>query len=79
MSTITNEKKHNIDDNSHVKESFCGACAAIPLALAGTLGVGFSAKSHQKNKKVMFIVSLIFALAGLVVGIMYYKNCKNCR
>ena len=77
-----NVKSHDIkkdDKDSDVKEPFCGACVSLPLALAGPFGVGMSAKSHRKNKKTMFIISLIIALVGLAIGIYYYKNCKNCR
>ena len=35
------------------KEDFCGACAAIPLAVIGAAGAGVGAKNHSKYKKII--------------------------
>ena len=40
-------------ENGDVKEDFCGACAAIPLAIAGAAGAGVGSQQHGTTKKIM--------------------------
>lgn len=70
-----------IDDNGDTKEGFCGACASIPLALAGIgiAGVGAKKGSTRKMKKVMLWVGLSITLISVIIAIIYLKSCKSCR
>lgn len=67
-----------------IKENFCGACAAIPLALAGVGLSGASLKKttteEQKQKKrILLIVGISITIISLIVGIYYLLKCKDCR
>jgi Na+-driven multidrug efflux pump len=68
-----------------IKEEFCGACLAVPLAFAG---VGASAygstskgkyKSQQKIKKYMLIGGIILTVISIIVAWWFLKKCKSCR
>ena len=74
----------NTKDIKEVKEEFCGACAAIPLAFvgAGASAYGASSKSsHKTQKKIIFwsgIVTVIISLA-IVVYYLWIKKCSDCE
>ena len=61
------------------KEKFCGACAAIPLALAGSAGVAMNSKSYKKNKKLWFYIFLFISLLSVGIMVYYMRYCKNCK
>jgi hypothetical protein len=59
------------------KESFCGLCVAVPLALsgaAGAAGLSMSANQYRFRKKVIVISLLMTALFFLY----WYKDCDTC-
>ena len=64
----------------YLKEDFCVACLAIPLAFIGA-GVTTYSNSQRKYKymKKVSLIGLIFTGISLVVGLMYYSRCNNCR
>ena len=63
-----------------VKENFCGACLAVPIALAGATTAGVGAKgAHGKTKKIMLGVGISVTLLALIIGIIYLVKCKKCR
>jgi len=65
-----------------VKEEFCGACIAIPLALAGA-GVGVAGTKqkgdHQKRKKIMLCGGIGVAIVSIIIALYYISSCKDCR
>ena len=67
-----------------IKENFCGACVALPLAFVGVgasaYGTG-SRKKHQTQKKIALwagIISIIISIA-IAIYYLYIKKCSNCR
>lgn len=68
------QKKENVVEN------FCGACLAIPIAVAGAGTAGIGAKgTHGKTKKIMLAVGISVTMIGLIIGIIYLAKCKTCR
>ena len=70
--------------NNHegeVKEEFCGACLAIPAAIAGAGAAGVGAKkgSHDKTKKILFWGGITVTVVSAVIAIIYLTKCTNCR
>jgi hypothetical protein len=72
------------DHEKNIKEDFCPACAAIPLAM---LGAGASAgnskynKNYRKYKNLICIFSLITTFIALFIGIYFLfikKDCNQC-
>ena len=69
-----------------MKEEFCGACLAVPLALVGagvsTAGSSKSTKGkHKKLKKTLLFGGLIsiFISILLIIYYKYIKKCNECR
>jgi len=63
------------------KESFCGACAAVPLAFvgAGVAGAGSKKKgSNKKTKNILLWSGLFITLISIIIVIFYLKKCKTC-
>jgi len=67
-----------------IKEPFCGACVAAPLALigvgAGAYG-GSSRKHHKRTKKIVFWVGMISVVISLAIAAYYLwfkKDCTEC-
>jgi hypothetical protein len=64
-----------------VKEEFCGACLAIPLALAGagasTVGSG---GKHKNKRRIILWVGIATVILSLVIGVYYLwiKKCSEC-
>jgi hypothetical protein len=69
-------EKYTKDDT---KEDFCGACAAVPLALVGAGTAGFGTKKHGKTKKIMLWTGLILTVLGVVIATWYVSTCSDCR
>jgi len=63
-----------------IKEEFCGACVALPFAIAGvgTAGIG-SRNSHKKIKIITLIVGILVTIISLIVSIYFLTRCKHCR
>ena len=74
-------KFNKADHKGDVKEGFCGACLAIPVALAGVGAAGVGAKkgSHDKMKKVMLWGGIAVTLISALIAVIYLSKCKNCR
>ena len=74
--------KFNKDDHEgDVKEEFCGACLAIPAALAGVGAAGVGAKkgSHDKTKKILLWGGIAVTVLSAVIALIFLLKCKNCR
>jgi ABC-type proline/glycine betaine transport system permease subunit len=77
----TNQKwkkyQHNDED---VKEYFCGACVAIPLAFVGVGASAYGSSSrgkHKKQKKLALWGGIIVVVISILVTI-YYTQIKKC-
>jgi hypothetical protein len=71
---------------SETKEEFCGACIAVPFALAGAgvtaYGAGGSKKGYKKQKKIAFWVGIGVTLLSLAIAVYYLwikKDCSDCE
>lgn len=80
------EAKSNIENdsaiqpNGDIKEEFCGACMALPLALVGAGAAGAGAKGgHSKTKTIMLWGGIALTLISLAVAIYFITRCKTCR
>ena len=63
-----------------IKEDFCGACIAMPLALAGAAGTGVAGKGkHGKNKKYILYIGITITIISFIVGLYFLMKCKDCR
>ncbi len=61
-----------------IREDFCPACVAVPLALAGA---GTSKTTQGKTStmsKIIFWLSIIITILSIVVAIWYFTRCKEC-
>jgi uncharacterized membrane protein YvbJ len=67
------------NENSEVKENFCGACAAIPLAIAGATGASVGTQKHGTTKKIMLWGGIAITIISIIIVIIYLKTCKNCK
>jgi len=76
MSTF-NKDNHESD----VKEEFCGACLAIPAALAGlgAAGIGTKKGGHNKMKKILLWGGITVTIVSAIIAVIYLMKCKNCR
>ena len=65
----------------NVKEDFCGACLAVPLAMAGAgTAVGTSDYKHKnKRKKILFIISFLVCVISIILGCWYLGSCTDCN
>lgn len=66
---------------TELKEEFCGACLAIPLALAGGATATVGARgSHKKNKKILLWSGIIVTILSLLIMIyfVWIKKCDQC-
>lgn len=68
------------ENEESVKEEFCGACLAVPIAFAG-LGVANygSRKGYKKSKQLTFWIGIITILLSLYAIYYYTKTCDQCR
>ncbi len=73
----------NLDKNGDVKEEFCGACMAIPVAIAGAGVAGAGSKkgagSHKNTKKIMLWGGIALTVVSIIIALIYMRNCKDCR
>ena len=73
-------KNENSPDES--KEDFCGACLAVPAAIAGASVAGITSKSsgsHKKTKTIIFWVSMVFTVLSLALAVWWFMSCKTCQ
>ncbi len=69
-------------DKKDTKESFCGACVMIPLALAGAGVAGVGAKKkgmYKKTRTIMLWGGISITLLSLLIAVIYISKCKDCR
>lgn len=69
-------EKYTKDDT---KEDFCGACAAVPLALVGAGAAGVGTKKHGKTKTIMLWAGLITVLISVIIVAWYLSTCSDCK
>jgi len=65
-----------------IKEEFCGACFAIPLAFVGIGATRYgSKKEHKQRKKRIFWIGIVTIVISILIIIyyMYIKKCDECR
>jgi hypothetical protein len=63
-----------------IKEDFCGACLALPLAFAGagtaTATSGGDDPNSKSNK--IFWWSVALTIVGLIATFWFLRGCKSC-
>lgn len=64
---------------NETKEDFCGACAAVPLALIGAGTAGLGRKKHGTTKKIMLWTGVGLTILSVIIVIIYLSTCKECR
>jgi undecaprenyl pyrophosphate phosphatase UppP len=70
--------------NNDIKESFCPACVAIPLAMAGAGASVYGSKKqgeHKKMKNIMLCGGLSVTFISVLVAVyfLFIKKCSDCR
>jgi hypothetical protein len=67
--------------DSRIKEDFCPACVAIPLAMAGAGTGWYASEAFQKKKGMIICGSCIFTVVMVAIAIycLSSKTCKSCR
>jgi hypothetical protein len=77
--------KFNKDDKEirpgDLKENFCGACLALPLAFAGAGTATATAGAEGKNgkKSNIFFWSVVISVLGLIATVWFMSgDCKSC-
>ena len=81
MSNNEKWKKYK-KDGKDVKEFFCGACLAVPLAFVGVGASAYGASSrgsHKKSKKIALWGGIATIIISLIIAIYYLTSCTNCR
>lgn len=69
-----------MNEKNEIKEEFCGACAAIPVALVGGVIASSSQNSnYKKNKKIILWIGVSITVISLLVAVYFLLQCKNCR
>lgn len=79
---MSNNIKTDDKSNSESKESFCGACLAVPMALAGAGAAGVGAKGngeHKKMKQILLWGGLSITVISIIIAIYFLSRCKDCR
>lgn len=77
---MAHEEKWKKDND--IKEEFCMACMAVPLAFAGVGVSAYGANSrgrHKKSKKIALWLGVITIIISLITAIYYLTSCKTCR
>lgn len=69
---------------STIKEDFCPACIAAPLAFVGlgAAAVGSNEKEKHKNRKKMLLwggIGTVVISILVAVYFLWYKKCSDCR
>ncbi len=65
-------------NKEEIREDFCPACVAVPLAMAG-VGTGKSASGKQSVfSKIIFWLSIIITILSIIVAIWYFTRCEEC-
>ena len=73
------DERHEIKYENAIKEDFCGACLALPLAFAGAGTATATSGSTSYFRSKIFFWSKVITIVGLI-GYWYYKRtCKSCN
>ena len=72
---------------TELREEFCGACLAMPLAMAGSSVGAWGAKKaggkkkirYRKQKKQELILGLSITLLIFAFGIYKLRTCSSCK
>lgn len=70
-----------MEKNEEIKESFCPACIALPLAMAGVGATGAGSSQKDKNlKKWMMIGGIVVSVISILVAVyfLFIKKCQTC-
>lgn len=71
-----------MEKNEEIKESFCPACVAVPLAMAGAGAAGAGSSQKDKDlKKFMMIGGIVVSVISILVAVyfLFIKKCQTCR
>ena len=73
-----------MSNKEDIKEPFCAACIAVPLAMVGAGASAYGANkqgSHKKTKQIMLWGGLTVTLISVLVAVyfLFIKKCKTCR
>jgi cbb3-type cytochrome oxidase subunit 3 len=75
-----NWKKYK-NGNKDIKESFCGACIAIPFAFVGVGASAYGASSrgkYKKQKKWALWGGIAVTLISIAIVVYYARTCTDC-
>lgn len=63
-----------------IKEEFCAACVAVPMALVGTGASAAGAQSKRKYRKWLLWGGLATVLLSvfITVYVMWIRKCDEC-
>lgn len=63
-----------------IREDFCGACVALPLAFAGAgTATATSGDNTSNGSSKIFFWSVVISIISLIATIYFLKrNCKTC-
>ena len=65
-------------NKEEIREDFCPACVAVPLAMA-SVGTSKGASGKQSVLgKVIFWLSIIITVLSIIVAIWYFTRCEEC-
>lgn len=65
-------------NKEEIREDFCPACVALPLAMAGA-GTSKGASGKQTVLgRVIFWLSIIITVLSIIVAIWYFTRCEEC-
>jgi len=63
-----------------IQEGFCGACGAIPLALAGAGAATYGLTTEQYKQRKTYILIGAFVTLLISIGIyFYFRKCSTCK
>lgn len=67
-------EKHN--QNENIKESFCGTCVTVPIAMMASGSTMYN--KNDKNRKRIFWLSVSITIISIIVSIYFLLNCDEC-
>jgi hypothetical protein len=66
------------NDKQDIKEEFCGACMAVPLAFAGAGSSGAGSQMSGGKKTALIVVGVILTLISIWLAWKFMFGCKTC-
>lgn len=61
-----------------IRENFCGACLAIPLALGGIGAAGLATRQEYYSRKWIIILSFLFIFVLVLIFYLNKNKCSSC-